>query len=421
MYASRAAKAASGRNTRMAAMNGSTREPKPLNDTFSSLPTTIHEVMTQLSITHDSVNLGQGFPDAEGPDSMKRIAGDALLKFPNQYAPLMGVQELRNGVANFAQAAHPEVKVDPQREVLITLGATEALSSAMLALLNPGDQVIIFDPAYDAYNGMCRRAGGIPKVVPLEPETWEVQRPALESAFSSNTKLLLLNSPHNPTGKVFSKPDLEYIAQLCVEHNVYVLSDEVYEHLVFPGSSHVSVRSLPGMADRTLRIGSAGKTFSLTAWKIGWVTGPAPLVAAVAKAHQFTVFCIPSNLQRGVAFGLQGERHFYETLGQSLQGNRDYLKQRLQDIGFRVIPGQGTYFLVADFRPLRASDEETDVDFCRRLTVEACVTVLPITAFYNSPGAPNHLVRFCFCKSMSKLTAACDQMEEYFADGRKGC
>lgn len=395
-------------------MNGATQKPKPLNDTFSCLPPSIHEVMTRLSLKHNSVNLGQGFPDDEGPDSMKRVAGEALLQYPNQYAPSTGVQELQDAVADFAQEAHPEVPVDPRRDVLITLGGSEALSSAMLGLLNPGDEVIIFDPAFDLYNGMCQRAGGVPRVVPLVPETWQIQRDALEAAFSSNTKLLLLNSPHNPTGKVLSRADLEYIARLCIKYNVYVLSDEVYEHLVFPGSEHVSIRSLPGMADRTLRIGSAGKTFSLTAWKIGWITGPSHLVAAVVKAHQYTVFCVPSNLQRAVAFGLQKERHFFRTLKQSLQGNRDYLMQRLESIGFRVLPGQGTYFLVVAIDPLRCSAEETDVEFCQRLTIEAKVTLLPITAFYNSAGAPSNLVRLCFCKSMKKLTTACDQMEAYF-------
>ncbi|KAK9823662.1 hypothetical protein WJX72_004501 [[Myrmecia] bisecta] len=284
-----------------------------------------------------------------------------------------------------------------------------------MALLNEGDEAIFFEPLYDAYLPLCQRCGGVVKTVKLNPHDWSVPREELAAAFSPKTKLILVNSPHNPTGKVFSDADLDFIAELCRQHNVYAVLDEVYEHLVFPGHRHVSLRTLPGMSERSVRIGSAGKTFSFTAWKVGWVTGPSHLVTAITKAHSFMIFTVPSNLQRAVAHGLDHEQNFFLSMGAALQRKRDYLADRLSAIGFRILPAQGTYFLVADFSPLLPEGSvEGDVDFCHRLTVDGGVTVLPVSAFYSGQGAPRTLVRFCFCKDDAKLVKACDLLEQYF-------
>ncbi|KAL3157538.1 hypothetical protein ABBQ32_011995 [Trebouxia sp. C0010 RCD-2024] len=401
----------------MAAVNGhaSSTEPKPLNDLFTGLPTTIFTVMTNLAIKHKTINLGQGFPDEEGPDNMKRLVGSATLEHHNQYPPMFGVPELRQAVARHSKT-YSGVDVQWASETLITVGATEAIAAAFLGILNKGDEVIMFDPMYDCYGSMAMRAGGLVKAVKLNVEDWSVDRQQLQQTFTPKTKLIVVNTPHNPTGKVFSKQDLQFIADLCIQHNVYALLDEVYEHLVFKGSQHVSLRSLEGMRERSIRIGSAGKTFSFTSWKIGWVTGPPPLINAIAKAHQFLVFTVPSNLQRAVAYGLDNESSFFTTLGHSLEQKRMYLASRLQKIGFHILPAQGSYFLMADFRSLLSEGStEDDMAFCNRLTISAGVTVLPVSAFYVSANPPKYLVRFCFCKTDDKLASACDLLEKYFA------
>ncbi|KAL0036368.1 hypothetical protein WJX77_004690 [Trebouxia sp. C0004] len=401
----------------MATVNGhaSTPDVKPLNGLFTGLPTTIFTVMTNLAIKHKTINLGQGFPDEEGPERMKQLVGAATTNQHNQYPPMFGLPELRQAVARHSKA-YSGIDVQWDTETLVTVGATEAIAASFLGILNEGDEVIMFDPMYDCYGSMARRAGGIVKAVKLKVEDWSVDRKHLQDAFSAKTKLVVVNTPHNPTGKVFSKEDLQFIADLCIQYNTYVLLDEVYEHLVFGGSQHVSLRSLPGMQERSIRIGSAGKTFSFTAWKIGWVTGPSSLINAIAKAHQFLVFTVPSNLQQAVAYGLDNESSFFTTLGHSLEQKRTYLAQRLKKIGFNVLPAQGSYFLMADFRPLLPEgSNEDDVGFCNRITVEAGVTALPVSAFYVSPDPPRYLVRFCFCKADEKLHKACDLLEKYFA------
>ncbi|CAK0786657.1 hypothetical protein CVIRNUC_009871 [Coccomyxa viridis] len=401
----------------MRAMNGHRdviEDLKPCNTFLQNRGTNVFSIMTSLSVEHSSVNLGQGFPDEEGPDEMKRRAGSALLEHNNQYPPMPGLPELRQAVARHS-AAQSGIEADWQTETLITVGATEALTSAFMGLLNEGDEVIIFDPQYDAYIPLCRAHGGIPVEVKLNTEDWTVPHAELEAAFSERTKAIVVNSPHNPTGKVFSVEDLSFIADLCQKWNVYAILDEVYEHLVFKGSRHVSMRSLPGMRERCIRIGSAGKTFSLTAWKVGWMTGPPALMKAVTSAHQFITFTVASSLQRAVAYGLDEESSFYLGLGASLQRKRQFLEQQLTEVGFRVLPAQGTYFLVADIRPLLKSDAaEDDVAFCKRLTMEAGVTALPVSAFYASSDPPRHLARFCFCKDDSKLEAASASLRRYF-------
>ncbi|KAI3436192.1 hypothetical protein D9Q98_002247 [Chlorella vulgaris] len=387
------------------------------NTTFSELPTTVFETMSLLAAKHQSTNLGQGFPDneLEGPASMKELVNSSMYEHSNQYPQLMGLPQLRQAVAAHSER-HAGIPVDPQTEVLITVGATEALAAAFLGLLNAGDEVIFFEPSYDSYLPMVRRAGGVPRIVQLQQPNWSIDAGELEAAFSPATKLLVLNTPHNPTGKVFSLQELQLIAGLCQKHGCLCLLDEVYEHLVFPGHQHITLRSLPGMHDRCLRIGSAGKTFSFTAWKVGWITGPQALIAAVTKAHQFIVFTVPSAIQRAVAFGLDEEQSFYCGLGEALSRKRRLLADQVAALGFRVLPAEGTYFLVADFAGLLpGGSQEDDVAFCYRLTAEAGVTLIPVSAFYaDRATAPRTLVRFVFCKTDEKLQTACDKLRAYF-------
>lgn len=335
------------------------------NTTFSALPTTIFEVMSRLAAEHQSINLGQGFPDTEleGPSTLKDIVSKSMMAGPNQYPPMMGVPDLRQAVAAHSER-YTDIKVDWSTETLITLGATEALASAFLGLLNPGDEVIIFEPVYDSYIPMIRRAGATVVKLQLKPPHWSFDPAELVAAISTKTKLVVVNTPHNPTGKVFSVEELQLIAGLAQRYDAYVLLDEVYEHLVFPTSKHITLRQLPDMLDRSFRIGSAGKTFSFTDFKIGWVTGCAPIVTAIAKAHQFLTFTVNSSLQKAVAYGLNNESNFYLGLGALLEGKRLRLAERLERIGFTILPAQGTYFLVADFQPLLAvlGVEENDVE-----------------------------------------------------------
>uniref|UniRef100_A0A7S0RQZ7 Aminotransferase class I/classII large domain-containing protein n=1 Tax=Chlamydomonas leiostraca TaxID=1034604 RepID=A0A7S0RQZ7_9CHLO len=391
---------------------------KPLNELFCNLPTTIFEVMSKLAMEHNSVNLGQGFPDEEGPASMKEVAGQALTQFHNQYPSMLGVPELRQAVARHS-ANHAGIPCDWATETLVTVGATEGIAACMLGLINEGDEVIMFDPMYDSYVSMARRAGAVIKPVRLALPDFHVPLEELAAAFSPRTKLIMVNTPHNPSGKVFTRAELEAIAALCIQHDVIAVCDEVYEHLVFGGAQHVSLRSLPGMAERSVRLGSAGKTFSFTAWKVGWVTGPARLLAPIIKAHSFLVFTVSSSLQRGVAHGLDHESSFYLGLGPSLSKKRALLAPHLAELGFGILPGHGAYFLVADVsRFLRPGED--DAAFCMRLTREGGVTLIPISGFYIGPNPPRHLVRFAYCKDDAKLLAAVERLEKYLGPGGPG-
>ncbi|KAG2492863.1 hypothetical protein HYH03_008781 [Edaphochlamys debaryana] len=392
---------------------------KPLNELFSSLPTTIFEVMSKLAMEHQSVNLGQGFPDAEGPESMKKIASAAMYDFHNQYPSLLGVPELRQAVAKHSEREQG-IPVDWATETLVTVGATEGLASAFLGLINPGDEVIMFDPMYDSYTSMAKRSGATIKPVRLRLPDFSVPLDELAAAVGPATKMIMINTPHNPSGKVFTLPELEAIAALCIKHDLIALCDEVYEHLVFRGAKHVSLRSLPGMEERCVRLGSAGKTFSFTAWKVGWMSGPARLLNPIIKAHQFLVFTVPSSLQRAVAHGLDSEAEFYHSLGPSLEAKRQLLEAQLEGLGFELLPAHGAYFLVADVSKFLRPGED-DVGFAKRLTVEGGVTTIPISGFYVGPSPPTHLVRFCYCKEDAKLKAAGERLRAYLGPGGKGC
>ncbi len=291
---------------------------KPTNSVYTGLPTTIFEEMSRLAIAHQAVNLGQGFPDVDGPEDIRRKAAEALLEGPNQYPPMMGVMALREAVAANWKRFHG-LDVDAAREVLVTSGATEALSDAINALVEPGDEVVLIEPLYDCYLPLVKRAGGVPKLVRVTPPDWALDAEALAAAFSPRTKAVLLNNPQNPAAKVFSRAELKLIADLCLRHDAYVIADEVYEHIVFDGARHVSMLSLEGMRERTVAIGSAGKSFSLTGWKVGYVTAAPALLDPIVKAHQFTTFTTPPDLQKAVAYGLAKDESYFNGLAASFR------------------------------------------------------------------------------------------------------
>ncbi|MDD9879155.1 MAG: aminotransferase [Magnetovibrio sp.] len=384
---------------------------KPANSVLSGYGVTVFETMSRLAIETGAINLGQGFPDDNGPENLRRLAADAVVDGPNQYPPMMGVPELRQAVAAHNQRFYG-LDVDWQTEVMVTSGATEALADCLLALIEPGDEVVLIEPLYDSYLPMVRRAGGIPKLVRVEPPDWALPRDALEAAFSEKTKLILFNSPQNPAAKVYDADELAFIAELVERFDAYAVCDEVYEHIVFDGARHIPLMTLPGMRERCVRIGSAGKTFSMTAWKVGYMTAPAHLLGAIAKAHQFVTFTTPTNLQRAVAAGLEQDDAYFETLTAEQQAKRDRIKAGLEAAGFETMHAGGTYFLSVDIRSVGFDGD--DVQFCEHIIREAGVAAIPLSAFY-SDGDVRHFVRFCFCKRDAVLDEAAAALEDHFA------
>lgn len=383
------------------------------NPLFASGGITIFEVMNELAQKHQAINLGQGAPDEDGPADIREAAAKSLTDLSNQYPPLAGVPELLQAVASHNKRFYG-IDVDPATEVLVSVGATEGLADVILGLVAPGDEVILIEPLYDSYLPMVKLAGGIPKLVRVTPPHWELPREELAAAFSDKTKLILLNSPQNPCSKVYEQDELQFIADLCIKHDVVALCDEVYEHLVFDGRKHTPLMTLPGMHERCVRIGSAGKTFSLTGWKIGYITACAKLMEPIKKAHQFLVFTVSPALQHGVAYGLNKEDAYFETFTAEMQAKRDYLMKGLKDVGFGVLDSQGTYFITCDFRPLGYDCD--DVEFCQIMIKEAGVVAIPVSAFYQGEdGGVRHFVRFCFCKDEAKLDEAIARMKKAFA------
>jgi N-succinyldiaminopimelate aminotransferase len=385
------------------------------NATLSSYGTTIFETMSGLAREHAAVNLGQGFPDDRGPHALRQAAAEYLIDGHNQYPPMMGMPALRQAVAAHDRA-HYGLEVDWQTEVLITSGATEALINCFLGLLEAGDEVVLLEPAYDTYAPVIRRLGAIPRSVRLVPPTWALPREELAAAFSPRTKLLVLNSPMNPTGKVFTRDELELLAALVIQHDAFVVCDEVYEHLTFGDARHIPLMTLPGMRDRALRIASAGKTFSLTGWKVGYITAPPAMMRPITKAHQFVTFTTPPNLQHAVALGLGFDDAYFRGLGPALARGHDRLAAGLAALDVPVLPCDGTYFLVLDVTKWMRPDED-DIAFCRRLVVDGGVVLIPMSAFYES-GPPRHLVRACFCKADATIDAALQRLHAWVAASR---
>jgi aspartate/methionine/tyrosine aminotransferase len=372
-----------------------------MNPIYATLPTTIFEKMSAVARETGAINLGQGFPDAPGPEDVRRTAADALIERSNQYPPMLGIPELRQAVAAH-YSEHHGLALDWQTEVVVTSGATEAISAAILSLISPGDEVVLIQPLYDAYLPMVRRAGGVAKLIGLEPPHWTLDAAALDTAITSRTKLLIFNNPANPTGKMYDRATLELIADRCIRHDIVALCDEVWEHIVFDGE-HVPLIALPGMRDRTVKIGSAGKIFALTGWKVGWMVAGESLAKQVAKAHQFMTFTTPPNLQWAVAQGLAKPKSWFEDMRGGFARSRDRLVAGLEDAGYAVLPSQATWFVSVD---LTASGIALDdVTFADRMAREGGVVTIPVSAFFEEEPVTN-ILRLCYCKEDAVLDEA---------------
>ena len=369
------------------------------NAIYTALPTTIFTVMSGLAKERGAINLGQGFPDEPGPEAIRRAAAEAVVNGDNQYPPMAGLAELRAAVARHYGRSQG-LDLDWSGEITVTSGATEALACAFLALIEPGDEVILFAPVYDAYAPMVRRAGGVPVILRLEPPHWRFDRTMLEAAFSPRTKLVALNSPLNPTATLCPDEDLALLAEFCVRFDATAICDEVWEQVVFNGAAHRSLMTFPGMRERTVKIGSAGKMFALTGWKVGFLIAAPALTAVLAKAHQFLTFTTPPNLQTAVAWGLGNSEAWFASMPLELARSRDLLSDALRAEGFAVLPSQGTYFLNID---LAASGvTEDDMTFGLRAVKEAGVAGIPVSAFYESNPVTS-ILRLCFAKKDETL------------------
>ncbi|MEE2998374.1 MAG: aminotransferase [Pseudomonadota bacterium] len=386
---------------------------KEANKILTDYGTTIFTVMSSLAFKHEAINLGQGFPDTDGPSELITEAMQATKTYSNQYPPMMGIPELRQAAAEHSKIFY-DIDLDWESQTIITSGATEAIASCLFGIIEPGDEVVLIEPLYDCYLPLIRRAGAIPKLVRIAPPKWELPYDDLEAVFSEKTKLILLNTPTNPAAKVYTVDELKFIARLVKKYDSYAVCDEVYEHIVYDGRQHVPLITLSGMADRCIRISSAGKTFSMTGWKVGYSVGAAKLIDAASKAHQFLTFATPPNLQKAVAFGLKKDLSYFAELRIDMEAKRDRLSKGLTSIGFEVMESQGTYFLAVDFRPLGVNLD--DVEFCKELTVNAGVAAVPFSAFYKAglDNGVNHFLRFCYCKEDHVIDEALERLRKYF-------
>ena len=385
------------------------------NPVFSARPQSIFPTMSALARKHDAINLGQGFPDEDGPTEILRMASDAIMKGPNQYAPVEGVPALREAIAADNKRFY-DLDIDPVTETLVVSGATEGLAAAFLGFLEPGDEAVLIAPFYECYAPQIEATGASIRFVDLAPPSWTLDAGALEEAITAKTKLIVINTPHNPLGKVMTRDELEIVAAAARKHDLIVICDEVYEHLIFDGRPHIPLMTLPDMRERCIRIGSAGKTFSLTGFRIGYVTGPAPLITAVMKAHQHLAYTSPAPLQLAVAKGFAMGDDYYSKFRADMQEKRDFLRAGLERAGFDVLPCDGTYFITVDIRSVGAND---DAEFCRLITEKAKVAAVPLSAFYHpsQENAPRFYVRFCFCKKLDVLEEAIGRLEKFLGQG----
>ncbi len=377
-----------------------------MNRIFADLPNTIFDVMSQAARDLNAINLGQGFPDDPGPLDIREKAADAVLNGYNQYPSMMGIPELRQAIATHYAHWHG-VQLDAMSEVMVTSGATEALTGSILGLVQPGDEVLVFQPMYDSYVPIIRLAGGVPKFLRLEPPHWRLPEEAIRAAITPKTRYVILNNPLNPAAVVYPREDLEMLGRICQEYNLIAICDEVWEHVVFDGREHIPLIAIPGMRDRTVKIGSAGKMFGLTGWKIGFVCAAPHILRVLAKAHQFITFTTPPNLQVAVAYGLGKSDEYFLQMRADLARSRDRLSKGLSGLGFPVLQSQGTYFLNVDLAPLGLN--EGDVAFCKRIVHEHKVAAIPVSAFYEE----NHVtsvVRFCFSKKDATLDIALERL-----------
>ena len=374
----------------------------------SHFGTTIFTEMTALAVEHNAVNLGQGFPDFAAPDFLKEAASQAIQNDINQYAPASGRPRLKEAVATMMQRIYGR-SPDPASEIIITHGATEAIFATILGLVNPGDEVIMFEPYYDSYVPSVQIAGGIPRYYTLRPPHWAIDEGELTALFSDKTKMIIINTPHNPTGKVFTREELEMIARLCQKYDVIAVADEVYEHIIFDGRSHHQIASVPGMAERTVTISSLGKTFSATGWKVGWAVAAPDLVQGIFRVHQFMTFSGAAPLQEATAVALETADTYYNDLALNYQAKRDFLSAGLREAGLPPLPCHGTYFLMVDISHLGFAD---DVAFCQHLTKNVGVAAIPPSAFYHNPADGAGVARFAFCKKQETLATAVDRLRQ---------
>ena len=371
-----------------------------MNPLYQEMKTSVFERMSLAAARHGAVNLGQGFPDFGWPDAILEAAARALTEESNQYPPSRGTMQLRRAVAahynrHFGQDLTPE-------QVCVTSGATEALGAAILATISPGDEVIILTPAYDSYAPMIRRGGGTPVEVKLRPPQWRIDPAALEAAVNPRTRAILFNNPHNPTGRLFDADELETVAAVAREHGLIVISDEVWEHVLLDGRSFTPIATLPGMAERTIKIGSAGKIFSLTGWKVGWMVAAPEVANVVARAHQFLTFATAPNLQAAVAFGLDQGDGWLDPMQARFQGARDRLAAGLQQAGYAVLDATSTYFLCVDLEGSGIGID--DESFAMTAVERTGVAVIPLSAFAER-DPPRHFVRLCFGKKDETIDA----------------
>lgn len=377
---------------------------------------TIFAEMTALATRTGSINLGQGFPDYDGPREVLDAAVDAIRSGFNQYPPGPGVPELRAAISEH-QLRFWNLSYDPDGEILVTAGATEALAGSLLGLLETGDEVVVLEPMYDSYQACIALAGAVARPVPMRPPGYGFDPEELRDAVSSRTRMILVNSPHNPTGAVLDAEQLGCIADVAREHDLIVVSDEVYEHIVFDGLRHLSIATLPGMRERTLVISSGGKTFNTTGWKVGWVCGPEPLVSAVRAAKQFLTYVSSGPFQPAIAVGLRLGDDYFAHLASDLEDKRDRLVRGLSGAGFEVFVPSGTYFVTTDIRPLRADGD--GYAFCRELPDVCGVVAIPNVVFYDASHRDlgRHLVRFAFCKQLSSIDRAVDRLMSLAGSG----
>jgi N-succinyldiaminopimelate aminotransferase len=368
--------------------------------------TTIFAEMSALAVETGAINLGQGFPDTDGPDLVKQAAVDAIRAGHNQYPPGIGVRELRTAIRAHHQRFYG-LEYDADSEILVTAGATEAIAASMLALCGPGEEVVTFEPYYDSYAACIAMAGAARRVVTLRTPDYSFDPEELRAAITTRTKLILLNSPHNPTGKVFTRAELTLVAELAQAHDLLVVTDEVYEHLVYEGE-HVPMATLPGMRDRTITIGSGGKSFSFTGWKVGWACAPPDLVVAVKTAKQFLTYVSSGPFQYAIAVGLQLPDAYFAEFRNEMLDKRDRLCAGLADAGFDVLRPQGTYFVTVDIRSLGETD---GLAFCRSLPHRCGVVAVPSVVFYDDVEAGAPLVRFACCKRTEVLDEACTRLK----------
>ncbi|MFD3164974.1 methionine aminotransferase [Herpetosiphon sp. NSE202] len=379
--------------------------PKSANR-LAGFDTSIFSEISALATQYQAINLGQGFPDFAGPAFLKDAACSAINADLNQYAPSTGLPTLRAAIARTWER-HTKAAVNPETEITVTSGATEALFATIMALINPGDEVIIFEPYYDAYPPNVLMAGGIPRYVRLSEPRWDVDFAQVRAAITPQTKAIILNTPHNPTGKVWSRAELSQLAAIAIEHDLLVFSDEVYDRLVFEDHQHCSIATLPGMWERTVTISSTGKTFSVTGWKIGYAIAPNPLTEAIRRVHQFVTFASATPLQVAAVVGLNAGEPYERQLLQFYSARRAQLVKALGDAGLYVLPPQGTYFVMADIRDL---GWDNDAEFCRYLISDIGVAAIPPSAFYHD-GYQSGMVRFCFAKKPETIAAAAEKLK----------